>query len=499
MTMSTLTVCTPFTTSSRGVGTRPALMENRRVVYPDDDMQLETGFEKVCRRALVFTFLLAACGEVRTMKSDGGGATGSACTGSSQCDSVAPYCVAEACASACTDDLQCPGAGQAANDIYCVDGSCGSCRNSATDCSGSTPVCDAGACRACSAHSECASDLCDVMTGACVAETAIVYATPAGSATSACTKSDPCTLVRAFAVVDATRNNVRLAAGTHVTPSTPTSSGLTIVLYGPADLNGGFDIKGGTTLRLRSLRFAPSTGIFASPAVAFGPVPTVDLEDVTFGVDCQIGLHAAKLIARRISMRSTTSQQPIDAQSSGLSTDTRGSQLTIDQSTFDAPSYGIVLAGNSSAQITNSVFRNSVPSGVAYGLTITGTAGATTVSFSTFHNVQQACDNGTNELTGRNNIFVNDRPNAPVDTVTTTSKCQHFYSVMKPQTTAPNGANNILNADPRFADGVNGNYHLSSGSPAIDAADPTAILNVDFEGTVRPQGAGRDIGAFEYH
>jgi hypothetical protein len=41
--------------------------------------------------------------------------------------------------------------------------------------------------------------------------------------------------------------------------------------------------------------------------------------------------------------------------------------------------------------------------------------------------------------------------------------------------------------------------HLSAGSPAIDAADSASIDPIDFDGTSRPQGNARDLGAFEYH
>jgi hypothetical protein len=49
-----------------------------------------------------------------------------------------------------------------------------------------------------------------------------------------------------------------------------------------------------------------------------------------------------------------------------------------------------------------------------------------------------------------------------------------------------------------FEDPEAGDLHLRSGSPAIDRADPTGMPATDFAGTPRPQGAGYDIGAYEY-
>ena len=55
-------------------------------------------------------------------------------------------------------------------------------------------------------------------------------------------------------------------------------------------------------------------------------------------------------------------------------------------------------------------------------------------------------------------------------------------------------------SDPQFRNytgGPDGDYHLKSGSPAIDAGTPVNAPATDFDGTQRPQLAGFDIGAYE--
>jgi PKD repeat protein len=63
-----------------------------------------------------------------------------------------------------------------------------------------------------------------------------------------------------------------------------------------------------------------------------------------------------------------------------------------------------------------------------------------------------------------------------------------------------NEGNNI-NIDPQFVDAANGDYHLSFGSPCIDAGDASApsIPVTDYEGDNRVLGISPDMGADEYY
>ena len=52
--------------------------------------------------------------------------------------------------------------------------------------------------------------------------------------------------------------------------------------------------------------------------------------------------------------------------------------------------------------------------------------------------------------------------------------------------------------DPQFADAANGDYRVVFGSAAIDAGAALAEVTEDYAGSVRPQGAAPDLGAYEF-
>ncbi|MEN6363422.1 MAG: right-handed parallel beta-helix repeat-containing protein [Bacteroidales bacterium] len=69
-----------------------------------------------------------------------------------------------------------------------------------------------------------------------------------------------------------------------------------------------------------------------------------------------------------------------------------------------------------------------------------------------------------------------------------------FESGAKP-TYATNSIETILSTS--FADVVNGDWHLVLGSSAVNAGTTIAAITTDIEGTLRPQGAAYDMGAYE--
>lgn len=86
---------------------------------------------------------------------------------------------------------------------------------------------------------------------------------------------------------------------------------------------------------------------------------------------------------------------------------------------------------------------------------------------------------------------------------TTFNAYNNFFNPAGLQVYFANQGGNI-NADPKFVDAPNGDYHLAAGSPAIDTGNSSppvaaSLFEKDVEGDVRVSGASPDIGADEYY
>lgn len=119
------------------------------------------------------------------------------------------------------------------------------------------------------------------------------------------------------------------------------------------------------------------------------------------------------------------------------------------------------------------------------------------------------------QLTLRNNIFCGRGENSPIfigEASKLTADHNLFYMsntdlvLTHGQTTytlgniGTLGTGNIY-GNPLFSSpawGINGDYHLQKGSPAIDAGTANGAPSTDLKGNSRPQGNRFDIGAYEY-
>lgn len=395
-------------------------------------------------------------------------------------------CVANQCESTgCDGNEDCGGA-----TTFCIDNTCVGC-DSDDACEASAPICDPTAheCRKCGNDPECASGVCDLGTGTCVDETAILFASPGGTTIDACTREMPCSLAHAISRVDATRPYIEMTPGVYTTGGTLSAKAATIVADDATlrvvDVDDELKVRDGASVTIRHLKLRTSAGNYLTPINCLqSSVDAFNLDAIGAGIqadDCaSVKVSSSRFVESGIAF------------SAGLVQD---ATLTVDRSQFFGK--GIYLTGGPFVtDITNSLIvaaageiaiwtrrlfngRPNVKSRIAFNTVIGG---------------RVLCDDPEDGW-GRYfeaNIFMNQE--MPLQT---SSYCNYNYNLVVPDQGALGGAGNI-SGDPRFVDPANDNYRLQLGSPAIDAADPTAVDDHDLDNAPRPQGGRADIGAYEF-
>lgn len=377
--------------------------------------------------------------------------------------------------------------------------SCTGCTTS-SDCNDYTaaPVCDlaSGGCRVCALDAECASEVCDVDTGRCVAESEAIYASPSGTDTATCTHQQPCSIARAIVVASADPSSslVRLLPGTYSIPLIITSGVVEVV-------GTGATLTGITPVEVRESAIVTIRGIDINGYVdctgSMSQFPSLTLIDsmVSNGYTAMVAHGFLHMF--RSSVVSALS----------LVTVRDDGSFEADQSRFegfpDAAGGAIFARGQRiRVRITNSVFERA--SVEMNGATTASERSEYYISFNTFifddqAQIQTCPDPGNYPRTAlfENNIFFSSSAQIQAVIAGNYYYCTFSGNITHPQQTSLGGTN--FDLDPKFVNASGGDYRLQPGSPAVDAAVSSSGpgLDHDFAGTPRPQGARRDIGAFE--
>lgn len=454
------------------------------------------------RHLIVVVVLLGGCGSTPNPES---------CLDGSCTDSAFPYCDVEglfalpgtcvdvSCSAGelagCRDDraITCNSTGNNYDLVECPNGcdasGCVPLPDCTTDaeCTNPAPICDASqTCRGCRLDDECPSSVCDVDTGACVAEAAVMYAAPGGSVSGGCGLTTPCTIARASGLVVAsgTTKTLRLLPGMYNESLILINGGVVKAVATGATIgqgNSNVTVKNGSTLDIRGLVIQASASVKA-----------LDMETLGGSLPATLTFRDGSIQGMPQTAYSTNATiylRGVLHQGNWLVGD--GTTIEVDRSRFNIS--GILQAGNGSATLrfTNNLFVNSDITarrdlGVAFNTFVFTNAG----SF-------QSCsslDSATSSRFENNILYATTSTGYPY--AATAGMCRWSNNIVFPQNTPIPG--NIV-VDPKIVDVAGGDYHVLADSPARNAGVPAVDLTTghDHDGVSRPQGVAHDIGAYE--
>ena len=441
---------------------------------------------------------------------------GAECTSSSQCTAPnAPICGAggtcEPCAEGETGDDDCA----AKNPLFprCkATGACVECLGPGDCTAASEPVCDAAsdACRECQAHAECASEVCDLGSGACVDAATIVYVDQASGADggSCGSQGSPCATLGGaqggLAKVDSTKTLVRVRDGVYG-ESVAVTDGKSVTLVGagatvspPSSSNTpGLLVTGGSEVTLDGLSLANATGGSNADGVrCSGSSSSVTLIGVAISGNAASGVQATDctvvVTGATISGNDATGVQATSC------------TLTIARTTISGNDGGGVSIDSCAFTLVNSfIVRNGATGagGTSFGGVRVWNSADRSPQLFEFNTVADNAASSIADSSGvecavvsamvasSNIVYANN--GAPA--LDTNANCAWAYSDI--QGGQPGTEN--LDTNPEFEDPAGGDFHLQTGSPCQNVADPDATLDVDFDGQPRPMGGRRDVGADE--
>tara|TARA_R110002096_G_scaffold259030_1_gene452548 strand:+ start:1865 stop:3139 length:1275 start_codon:yes stop_codon:yes gene_type:complete len=383
-------------------------------------------------------------------------------------------------------DAECAANGD--GDDYCSEGGvCSECIVNEHCTTTGEGTCDETSfeCRACEVGgSDCESGLCGTRDdGECVPDGDVIRVDGAntGGDVAGCgaVGSECATIGFAISQVDGTKNVIVVAAGTYDGALVFSDKSATLVANGEVVVKAGLPAEGDTVIDVAGTSEVVFDGITIEPAAA---VAGTNLA-TCLGANASLSLLNSTIRnSQGLGIRSTC-------------------DLTITRSTISGnQGGGISVSGGNFNIVNNFIVYNGLNTSTAPGVSLSGNGTELTFDFNTVVGTTVANAGLTSGVscalvsspTGSGNIIYS---GTPVGSAPVSGNCSWEYSNI--EAVEPGEGN--INMPPMLENNsaLNGDYHLASGSPCINAADPAATLATDIDGEERPQGGRHDIGADE--
>jgi hypothetical protein len=155
---------------------------------------------------------------------------------------------------------------------------------------------------------------------------------------------------------------------------------------------------------------------------------------------------------------------------------------------------GVGRAGGAGIQMAyggmNQVYNNLVYDNMEYGISVT--SGNSKVWNNTVVN------NNLSGLPSQGGLRVNTTSLEVVNNIVVGNRSKQIFTTNGTSLTGSNIHHNLTSGDLRFVNPNVDDFHLKTGSPAINAGVTSSAFKTDKDGSTRPVGAAWDIGAYEF-
>lgn len=374
---------------------------------------------------------------------------------------------------------------------------CVECTTASHDlCTGVEPVCGADeTCRGCTTHSDCTSEVC-LPDGSCAAEGDVAYVNGGTGTGAACTKAAPCkTLTAALA----TSKAMVKVKGVTAEPAGVTAGAVARRVFGD------------TGAQIATASVAPIVLASANTNIEFHQV-TIGNEPgiqppacilINNGTTATIKVFGGKIYGCQVGISNASSGGTVTVTGATVSGNTgggissTGGTVTVTGATVSGNSGGGITTTNGIVKLTNNfIIRNGNASTAGVGgVSLTSAGAGSLVDFNTIVD-NDASTTGFGGIAcigsvvvATNSIFAGNRQNGASSMASQMFGCTAQTSAVLMSTASLMFKNDTV---------APYDYHLQSGSVAIDAATTSTSTVLDVDGDARPQGVSKDQGADEF-